>query len=89
MLIDLIQFLNTNVFTLDEDLKKLEEDVINITLAIISDIEVPGVLRNWLYDEIDEERKVIDLLAHLNLLSILNHTNIARTVEHIWRGTYD
>ena len=89
LLIDLIQFLNTNVFTLDEDLKKLEEDVINITLAIISDIEVPGVLRNWLYDEIDEERKVIDLLAHLNLLSILNHTNIARTVEHIWRGTYD
>ena len=54
LLIDLNQFLNTNVFTLDEDIKKIEEDVINITLAIILDIDVPGVLRYWLYDEIDE-----------------------------------
>ena len=89
LIIDLIKSLNKTIGSSEEELKSLENEMIEIILSIVSDVEVPGILRYWLYDEINEEFKVIDLLAHLNLLSILNHAKITRTVEHIWRGTYD
>ena len=92
-IINVIRLFNTSVHTLEKQLQDLEDDIIEITIAIVSDVEVPGVLRYWLYDkmddEMDDERKVIDYLAHFNLLSILSVPNIARTVEQIWRGIYD
>ena len=80
---------NRSVRTLDKQLQDLEDDILKITVEIASDVEIPGVLRYWLYDEIGDGSLVIDYLAHLSLLSILDAPNIVKTVEHIWRGTYD
>ena len=88
LIIDLAKIMN-RVIDSPEELNSLENEIVEIILSIISDVEIPGILRYWLYDEIGEGFKVIDLFAHLDLLLILNHPKIVRTVEHIWRGTYD
>ena len=88
LIIDLAKIMN-RVIDSPEELNSLENEIVEIMLSIISDVEIPGILRYWLYDEIGDGVKVIDLFARLDLLLILNHPKIVRTVEHIWRGTYD
>ena len=58
-------------------------------LQIIDDTDNFQILRNWLFDEFAEGLKVIDFLAQMKLLKILNHNKIAKIVEQIWTGNYD
>ena len=41
------------------------------------------------YDDVDEELKVIDYFAQLNLIRLLNLPKITKISLFIWRGTYD
>ena len=46
-------------------------------------------LRNWLYDDLDDELKVIDYLAHLDLIRLLNLPKVSQISLFIWLGIYD
>ena len=71
------------------ELKDLEETLVNMTKLIINQIVSLSDLRIWFYEDIDEELKVIDYLAHLDLIKILNLPKIAKISLSIWAGTYD
>ena len=89
ILIKLMRNLDDAVFSLGGELKALEEDLVNMAIVIINQIDSLSDLRIWLYEEIDEELKVIDYLALLDLIRVLNLPKIAKISLSIWAGTYD
>jgi len=80
---------NSNVIRMTGNLMQVQEEAQAIVIEIINNTESPGVLRNWLLDDVDEGLKVIDYLAQLNLLEILNISTVVKVVDSIWIGKYD
>ena len=72
-----------------DELKVLELRIIDLAVSIIDGIDSKSILRNWLFDDFDNELKVIDYLAQLDLIKILNLSKVSKVVELIWRGNYD
>ena len=58
-------------------------------IQIIDDWDNAEVLRNWMFDVFEEGLTVIDFLAQMDLLRILNIPKIAKIVEQVWTGNYD
>ena len=88
----LIKFLRTldkSVLSMKDELMVLEERIVDLTVSIIEDLESKSILRNWMFDDFDDELKVIDYLAQLDLIKILNMPKVSKVVELIWRGNYD
>ena len=69
-------------------IKVLEEALIDIAINIIDEINSLSALRNWLYDDLDEELKVIDYFAQLDLIRLLNLPKITQISLLIWIGIY-
>ena len=74
---------------MNEELQVLEDNLVDLAVEIIENLDSISILTNWVYDDFDEELKVIDYLAQLNLLKILNLPQISKIVEFTWRGNYD
>jgi len=89
MVVILCNTFDANVIRMTDSLMKVREEVEAIVVEIIHNTESPGVLRNWLLDDVDEGLKVIDYLAQLNLLEILNISTVVKVVDSIWIGKYD
>ena len=69
-------------------IKVLEEALIDIAINIIDEVNSLSALRNWLYDDLDEELKVIDYFAQLDLIRLLNLPKITQISLLIWIGIY-
>ena len=89
LLIKMLKTFEANTESMKIDLNILQEEIEAVMLQIIDDTDNSQILRNWLFDEFAEGLKVIDFLAQMNLLKILNHNKIAKIVEQIWTGNYD
>lgn len=89
LIVKLLRTLDANITAMSIDLNLLQEEMEAIALGIITSVSSTAVLKNWLNDDFDGELKVIDYLAHLDLLKILSHVKIAKAVEQIWTGNYD
>jgi len=85
-LLDTFSKLVNNMTGMVNELKTQLED---LALKIIDEIDSPGVLRKWLFDDFDSDLKIIDCLSQFNLLKILQHVKIDKTVEQLWYGNYD
>ena len=89
LLIKMLKTFEANTATMKIDLNILQEEIEAVMLQIIDDTDNSQILRNWLFDDFAEGLKVIDFLAQLYLLKIINHNKIAKIVEQIWTGNYD
>ena len=89
MLIKMLLTFEANTESMKIDLDLLQEEIEGVMIQIIDDSESNDILRNWLFDEFAEELKIIDFLAHMELLKILNHPKIAKIAEQVWTGNYD
>ena len=81
--------MNATVISMDQEFEELEKQLTTMMLSIIDEVEVPGVLINWLYDDSDESLKVIDYLSQYRCYTFLNHSKIIKAVNHIYLGNYD
>ena len=88
-LIKFLRALDNAVLSMKDELKVLELRIIDLAVSIIDRIDSKSILRNWLFDDFDNELKVIDYLAQLDLIKILNLSKVSKVVELIWRGNYD
>ena len=89
LLIKMLQTFEANTATMKIDLDMLKQEIEALMLQIIDDTDNSQILRNWLFDEFAEGLKVVDFLAQMDLLKILNHNKIAKIAEQIWSGNYD
>ena len=71
----------TNTESMRADLNLLQTDIEALMIQIVDDWNNTEILRNWLFDEFAEGLKVIDFLAQMSLLKILNHNKIAKIAE--------
>ena len=88
-LVKFLRALDNAVLSMRDELKVLEVRIVDLTVSIIDGIDSKSILRNWLFDDFDDELKVIDYLAQLDLIKILNLSKVSKVVELIWRGNYD
>ena len=77
------------MLSMKDELKVLENKTIDLTVCIIDNLNSTSILRNWLFDDFDDELKVVDYLAQFGIIKILNMHKISKIVEFIWRGNYD
>ena len=89
LLIKMLRVFGDNTESMAIDLNLIQEDIEGIMIQIIDDWNNAEVLRNWMFDVFEEGLTVIDLLAQMNLLRILNIPKIAKIVEQVWTGNYD
>jgi len=89
VLVRLLETFNLVVSNMGVMITDLKTELEDLALLIIDEVESPGVLRNWLLDERLYEFRIIDYFAKLNLLRILEHKKIVKTIEQIWKGNYD
>ena len=88
-LVKFLRALDNAVLSMRDERKVLEVRIVDLTASIIDGIDSKSILRNWLFDDFDDELKVIDYLAQLDLIKILNLSKVSKVVELIWRGNYD
>lgn len=81
--------MNATVISMEQEFDMLEQELTTIMIKIIDEVETPGVLINWLYDDSDEALKVIDYLSQFRCYTFLNHSKIVKAVNHIFLGNYD
>ena len=81
--------MNSTVISMDQEFKELENQLTTMMLGIIDEVEAPGVLINWLYDESSDSIKVIDYLSQYRCYTFLSHSKIIKAVNHIYLGNYD
>ena len=86
--IKLFRLLDRIVPAMNGKIKILEDALIDVAIDIIDEIDSLNVLRNWLYDDLDEELKVIDYFAQLDLIRLLNLPKITQISLLIWNGIY-
>ena len=89
ILIKLMRTLDNVVRSMSGEIKILEDSLVDIAIKIIDNINSISSLRNWLYDDLDDELKVIDYLAHLDLIRLLNLPKVSQISLFIWLGIYD
>ena len=89
LLIKMLYTFETNTESMRADLNLLQTDIEALMIQIVDDWNNTEILRNWLFDEFTEGLKVIDFLAQMSLLKILNHNKIAKIAEQVWSGNYD
>ena len=89
LLVKMLKTFEANTASMKIDLNILQDEIEAMMLQIIDDTENSQILRNWLFDDFAEGLKVIDFLAQMDLLKILNNNKIAKIVEQIWTGNYD
>ena len=89
LFVKLIHTFNTNTESMELDLFKIQKDAENLIIKIIDEIDNIDILRNWLFDDFEDELKVIDFLAEYNLLNLLNHSKVSKICDQIWTGNYD
>ena len=85
----MLHVFGSNTESMGIDLKIIQEEVENLMIQILDDLTNIDFLRNWLFDKYTDGLKVIDLLAQLDLLRILNHNKIAKVAEQVWSGNYE
>ena len=86
--IKLLRIFDRIVPAMNGKIKVLEEALIDVAINIIDEINSLSALRNWLYDDLDEELKVIDYFAQLDLIRLLNLPKITQISLLIWIGIY-
>ena len=89
LLIKMLHVFEDNTESMTIDLNLMQEDIEVIMIQIIDDWDNAEVLRNWMFDVFEEGLTVIDFLAQMDLLRILNIPKIAKIVEQVWTGNYD
>ena len=89
LFVKMLHTFDGNTESMSIDLQELQESAENLMIIIIYECSSIDILRNWLFDDFAEELKVIDFLAQMHLLKILNNSKIAKIAEQIWLGNYD
>ena len=88
-LIKLLRALDNAVLSMRNELKELEKRIVKLVIRILDNIDSNGILSCWLFDEFDDELKVIDYFVQLDLIEILKSSKVSKVVEIIWSGIYD
>ena len=89
MILKLLETIDKTVVGMEEEFGTLQKALVELLTHVVDNVEPSGVLRNWLFDDFDDELKVIDYLGQFRVLDLLQHPKIVKTVEHIWYGIYD